>query len=375
MNHSVLSLLQLSGVESRLFSIAEKVVSNERISESDGLLLYNEGSLSFLSLLAEHVSQKISDNRVYFNRNFHIEPTNICINHCAFCSYRRRQGEEGCWEYSIDDIKEKVTSYKNSGATEVHIVGGVHPDRDAYYYAEMLRVVKSCMPTIHIKAFTAVEIDSMCRKSGLTIKKGLRLLKEAGLDSMPGGGAEIFDEQLRHKICPDKTSSNEWLRIHRKAHELSIPTNATMLYGLLETYEHRIDHMNRLRLLQDETHGFNAFIPLKFRHYNNLYSHIKETSTTEDLRNYAVARIFLDNIPHLKAYWPMIGKNVAQISLAYGVDDLDGTIDDSTKIYSMAGADEQNPSATTDELISMIKGAGKIPAERDTIYNIIKTFS
>jgi len=374
MSNSVLSLLQLTGTTPQLFRVAEKVLSNERISINDGILLYKEGSLPFLSLLAEAVSERVSKNHVFFNRNFHIEPTNICINHCAFCSYRRRKGEEGCWEYSIEDIREKVASYKESGATEVHIVGGVHPDRDVHYYADMICVIKECIPSIHIKAFTAVEIDSMCRQAGLTIENGLILLKEAGLGSMPGGGAEIFDEQIRQKICPDKTGSAEWLHIHRIAHELSIPTNATMLYGLIENYEHRIDHMERLRVLQDETHGFNAFIPLKFRHYNNSFSHIKEATTIDDLRNYAVSRIFLDNIPHLKAYWPMIGKQVAQLSLAFGVDDLDGTIDDSTKIYSMAGSDEQNPSASTDELIAMIKGAGKIPAERDTVYNIIKIF-
>jgi len=374
MNNSALLLLQSTGTSPQLQRVAEKVLSNERISVGDGNLLYNEGNLPFLSLLAEAVSLRVSNNHVFFNRNFHIEPTNICVNHCAFCSYRRRKGEEGCWEFSIEDIKEKVASYKNTGATEVHIVGGVHPDRDVHFYADMIKAVKECIPTIHVKAFTAVEIDSMCRQAGLTIESGLKLLKEAGLDSMPGGGAEIFDEQIRKKICPDKTGSDEWLRIHRIAHELSIPTNATMLYGLLENYEHRIDHMERLRTLQDETKGFNTFIPLKFRHYNNSFSHIKETTTIEDLKNYAVSRIFLDNIPHLKAYWPMIGKQVAQLSLTFGVDDLDGTIDDSTKIYSMAGSNEQNPSASTDELIAMIKGAGKTPAERDTVYNIIRIF-
>jgi aminodeoxyfutalosine synthase len=354
--------------------VAEKVISGERITSNDGITLFKEGGLPFLSILADTVSQKVSKNHVFFNRNFHIEPTNICVNHCAFCSYRRRKGEEGCWEFSIDDIRKKVISFKDSGATEVHIVGGVHPDRDLYFYADMLKTVKQSNPTFHIKAFTAVEIDAMCSQAGITIESGLKLLKDAGLGSMPGGGAEIFDEQLRKKICPDKTGSSEWLRIHRIAHELGIPTNATMLYGLLESYEHRIDHLERLRSLQDETNGFNAFIPLKFRHYNNLFSHIKETTTIEDLKNYAVSRIFLDNIPHLKAYWPMIGKQVSQLSLAFGVDDLDGTIDDSTKIYSMAGSDEQNPAASTDELIALIKGAGKIPAERDTIYNIIKIY-
>ncbi len=374
MSGSVLSLLQSAKIAPRLLQVAEKVVSNERISASDGNALYTEGSLPFLAMLAETVSRRAGNNHVFFNRNFHIEPTNICVNHCAFCSYRRRKGEEGCWEFSIEDILAKVKSYKDSGATEVHIVGGVHPDRDLYYYIELIKAVKAATPAIHIKAFTAVEIDSMCSQAGINIENGLQLLKEAGLGSMPGGGAEIFDEQIRKKICPDKTGSAEWLRIHRIAHELSIPTNATMLYGLLENFGHRIDHLERLRNLQDETNGFNAFIPLKFRHYNNSFSYIKETTTIEDLRNYAVSRIFLDNIPHLKAYWPMIGKQVAQLSIAFGVDDLDGTIDDSTKIYSMAGSAEQNPSASTDELIEMIKGAGKIPAERDTIYNIIKIY-
>jgi aminodeoxyfutalosine synthase len=374
MNSSVLSLLQLSGIAPNLMRVAEKVFARERINSSDGILLYTEGTLPFLALLADTASQRVSNNHVFFNRNFHIEPTNICVNHCAFCSYRRRKGEEGCWEFNIGDILEKIASYKDSGATEVHIVGGVHPDRDLHFYIEMIQAVRDCSPDIHIKAFTAVEIDSMCRQAGVTIERGLQLLRDAGLGSMPGGGAEIFDEQIRQKICPDKTGSSEWLRIHKTAHELSIPTNATMLYGLLENFNHRIDHLNRLRALQDETNGFNAFIPLKFRHYNNSFSHIKETTTIEDLKNYAVSRIYLDNIPHIKAYWPMIGKQVAQLSLAFGVDDLDGTIDDSTKIYSMAGSDEQNPSASTDELIAMIRGAGKVPAERDTVYNIIRIF-
>jgi aminodeoxyfutalosine synthase len=374
MSNSVLSLLKSSAIAPGLLRVAEKTLSNERLNTSDGILLFNEGTLPFLSLLAEAASLRVNNNHVFFNRNFHIEPTNICVNHCAFCSYRRRKGEDGCWEYSIEDIQEKIVAYKNKGATEVHIVGGVHPDRDVHFYAEMLQVIKEANPELHIKAFTAVEIDSMCQQAGVSIESGLRLLQEAGLGSMPGGGAEIFNEQIRQKICPDKTGSAEWLRIHRVAHQLSIPTNATMLYGLLENFEHRIDHLERLRALQDETKGFNAFIPLKFKHYNNSFSYIKESTTIEDLRNYAISRIFLDNIPHIKAYWPMIGKQVAQLSLTFGVDDLDGTIDDSTKIYSMAGSAEQNPSASTDELITMIKGAGKIPAERDTIYNIIRIF-
>lgn len=372
MSNSILTLSQSSWVAPHLLKIAEKVLSNERIGSGEGLALFEEGNLPFLSLLAETASLRANNGHVFFNRNFHIEPTNICVNHCTFCSYRRRKSEEGSWEFSIGEIKEKVLSHANNGATEVHIVGGVHPDHDVYYYAELLREIKECVKHIHIKAFTAVEIDAMCQKGGVTVESGLQLLKEAGLGSMPGGGAEIFDEKMRQTICPDKTGSSEWLRIHKTAHSLSIPTNATMLYGLIENYGHRIDHLERLRALQDETNGFNAFIPLKFRHCNNLFSHVHETTTVEDLKNYAVSRVYLDNIPHIKAYWPMIGKQVAQISLTFGVDDLDGTIDDSTKIYSMAGSPEQNPSASTGELIAMIKGTGKIPAERDTLYNIIK---
>jgi aminodeoxyfutalosine synthase len=258
--------------------------------------------------------------------------------------------------------------------TEVHIVGGVHPDRNVGFYADLLKAIKKEAPHLHIKAFTAVEIDQMCKMAGITVEEGLGMLKDAGLESMPGGGAEIFDEDLRAEICPDKTSSAEWLRIHETAHRLGIPTNATMLYGLKENYSHRIDHLSRLRDLQDKTNGFNAFIPLKFRKANNLYSSRKETTVVEDLKNFAVSRIFLDNIPHLKAYWPMIGKQVAQLSLYFGVDDLDGTIDDSTRIYSMAGAEEQNPSASTMELTNLISRSGYIAAERDTLYNILRTF-
>ena len=238
---------------------------------------------------------------------------------------------------------------------------------------DLIREIKKIVPTVQIKAFTAVEIDAMCRFASLGIREGLILLQEAGLVSLPGGGAEIFDETLRAKICPDKTDSEGWLNIHRTAHKLGIPTNSTMLYGLLEGYSHRIDHLNRLRTLQDETGGFNAFIPLKFRHYNNRFSYVAEQTTVEDLKNYAVSRIFLDNIPHLKAYWPMIGKQVAQLSLAFGVDDLDGTIDDTTKIYSMAGSEEQSPAATTGQLVDMIRGAGFVPVERDTLYNVIRS--
>ncbi len=373
MTTTIFSLFEHSGISTDLLHIAKKVASAERISVEEGILLFQKGSLPFLAVLAENVRHRINGEKVFYNRNIHLEPTNICVNHCAFCSYRRKKGEEGCWELGIDELVKMAESHALSGITEIHIVGGVHPDRDVNFYADMLREIKKIAPDVQIKAFTAVEIDAMCQFASVDIKTGLRLLKEAGLVSLPGGGAEIFDEELRAKICPDKTNSEGWLSIHRTAHELGIPTNSTMLYGLLETYAQRIDHLNRLRSLQDETGGFNAFIPLKFKHYNNRFSHVEETTTIEDLKNYAVSRIFLDNIPHLKAYWPMIGKKVAQLSLAFGVDDLDGTIDDTTKIYSMAGSEEQTPTASTGQLIEMIEGTGFVAVERDTLYNVIRS--
>jgi aminodeoxyfutalosine synthase len=230
------------------------------------------------------------------------------------------------------------------------------------------------LPEIHVKAFTAVELEYMCRKAGVDFAEGLKILKDHGQNSLPGGGAEIFDEAIRAEICGDKCTSEQWLEIHRTAHNLGMPSNATMLYGHVETYAHRIDHMNRLRNLQDETGGFNTFIPLKFRNQGNQMSHIGEVSVIEDLKNYAVSRIFMDNFPHLKAYWPMIGRSVAQLSLAYGVNDIDGTIDDTTKIYTMAGSEEQSPSLSTAQLVDLINQAGKIPVERDTLYNFIRNY-
>jgi len=365
------SLIESLIIPDKLKTISAKVLNNERISTEDALELYRSNNLALLGVLASHTKQRLSGDYVYFNRNFHIEPTNICINHCKFCSYRRRKGQNGAWECSIEEMVADVKKFAAKGATEVHIVGGVHPDRDINFYTDLISSIRKEEPELNIKGFTAVEIDQMCEMGNVPIEEGLKRLKNAGLESMPGGGAEIFDEELRSKICPDKTRSSEWLRIHSVAHKMGIPTNATMLYGLLETYKHRVDHLNRLRELQDQTKGFNAFIPLKFRRENNEYSKIKESTLIEDLKNYAVSRIFLDNIPHLKAYWPMIGKQAAQLSLNFGVDDLDGTIDDTTKIYSMAGGDEK-PTASREELISMIKELNLQPAERDTFYNILE---
>lgn len=355
--------------------IAEKVLKGERINSDEGLILYRDFELPILGLLSNHVREKINSGFAFFNRNIHFEPTNICIHNCLFCSYSRKINQEGSWEFSLEEIKEKASAFSQLDITEIHIVGGVHPNRNVEYYAELISIIRNEMPGVHIKAFTAAEIEHMAKKAGISVKEALKKLIKVGLDSLPGGGAEIFDEELRKKICPDKTGSEQWLDVHRQAHKLGIPTNSTMLYGHLESYENRIDHLERLRKLQDETNGFNAFIPLKYRSYNNDLSHIGEVSKLEDLRNYAVSRIFLDNISHLKAYWPMIGKDLALLSLSFGVDDLDGTIQDSTRIYTMAGAEEKNPDMTVEEIVELIKETGRIPVERNSIYKAVKIFS
>lgn len=373
-----ISSLQLNSVSAQLKGeislIADKILHNERISVDEGLWLYEKAETAVLGILASHVKHRINSDRVFFNRNFHIEPTNICIHNCLFCSYRRRVNDVDAWEYSLDDISAIASSHDKENITEVHIVGGVHPSRDLEYYCSLIRVVKDKLPKVQIKAYTAVEIDYMSHKAGLSIKEGLIKLKEAGLNSIPGGGAEIFDEELRSKIAPGKTSSRKWLEIHETAHNLQIPTNATMLYGHIERFHHRIDHLKRLRDLQDKTNGFNCFIPLKYHKSGNSMSAKPEVSQIEDMRNYAVSRIFLDNIPHIKAYWPMIGREMAELALSYGVDDLDGTIQDSTKIYSMAGAKEQNPEMQASELIALIHKNRLTAVERDSLYNTIKIY-
>ncbi len=366
---------QSSGTNSKLKEIAQKVINEERISVDEGTYLFEVGELAFLGSLANHVRERRHGDFTYFNRNFHIEPTNICVFDCKFCSYSRllKHKHEG-WELSADDILEKVKKYDNEPVTEVHIVGGVHPKMGLMYFAELIKRIKKHRPDIHVKAFTAVELEYMCRKAKVSYKEGLQILKDHGQGSLPGGGAEIFDEQLREKICNDKCSSDQWLEIHETAHSLGMPSNATLLYGHYEDYRHRIDHMNRLRCLQDKTNGFNTFIPLKFRNGNNQMSDVPEVSTIEDLKMYAVARIFLDNFNHIKAYWPMIGRSTAQLSLNFGVNDIDGTIDDSTKIYSMAGAEEQNPNLSTEQLCKLIEDIGRHPVERGTLYNVIKDY-
>ncbi|MCS7162754.1 MAG: aminofutalosine synthase MqnE [Bacteroidia bacterium] len=349
----------------------DKVEAGQPLTEADALTLYESSNLAFLGLLASRVRERLHGKVAYYNRNFHIEPTNICIYECAFCSFARKPGEPGGWEYTPEEIEALAQRYVGTGVTEVHIVGGVHPKRGIEYYADIIRRIKRILPQVHVKAFTAVELKVMCARSRLSYREGLLALKEAGLDSLPGGGAEIFHPEIRQQICATKANAEEWLEIHRTAHLLGIPSNATMLYGHIERYFHRVHHLALLRRLQEETGGFLCFIPLKYRKENNALSHVGEVSIIEDLKNYAVCRLFLHNIPHLKAYWPMIGRAAAQLSLAFGVDDLDGTIDDTTRIYSMAGG-EAHPAMTTAELEALIRGAGYIPQERDSLYRPVK---
>lgn len=370
-----LELLIRNEPNNTLKQIAEKVLNEQRLSVNEGIALFEKASLPFVGMLANYVREHKHGDKTYFNRNFHIEPTNVCVFSCKFCSYSRLYAhrEEG-WELSLEDMMHIIKRYDNQPVTEVHIVGGVHPKLNLSFFIELLQRIKAHRPELQIKAFTAVELDYMFRKAKVSVKEGLKLLQEAGLESLPGGGAEIFDAGIREKICADKVDAEGWLHIHKTAHQLGMQTNATMLYGHIESYAHRIDHMERLRQLQDETGGFNTFIPLKFRNQNNEMSHVPELSVIEDMRLYAIARLYLDNFSHLKAYWPMLGRQNAQLALAFGVDDLDGTIDDSTKIYSMAGSEEQHPTLSTAELVNLIKQANREPVERDTFYNEIKNY-
>ena len=375
MNTTAAITTLLGTVDRNLRQIGEKIIAQQRITPEEGLLLFEKGSLPLLGALANHVRESKHGNKTYFNRNFHIEPTNVCVFTCNFCSYSRLYAnrDEG-WELTQQQMLDIVKKYDGKPVTEVHIVGGVHPKMNLEFFTELLQKIKAHRPGLHIKGFTAVELDYMFRKAKLSVEEGMKKLHTAGLDSMPGGGAEIFHPDVRSLICADKVDAEGWLKIHEAAHREGMHTNATMLYGHIETYAHRIDHMNRLRELQDRTGGFNTFIPLKFRNKDNDMSHITESFIVEDMKLYAVARLYMDNFPHLKAYWPMLGRQNAQLTLSFGVNDLDGTIDDTTKIYSMAGSEEQTPSLSTAQLVSLIKQVGREPVERDTLYKEIRNF-
>ena len=348
--------------------IAAQVAQGERLNEEQALTLWREAPLWRLAELAVARKREVSGDKVFYNKNFHVEPTNVCVFNCKFCSFRRPKGSPEAWDMSMEEVEQMVRSFEGSGATEVHIVGGVHPEHDIYYYCDMIRRVKAILPNVAVKAFTAIELSYMIRKAGLSVEEGLKLLIDAGMEAIPGGGAEIFDEKVRAEICPDKGSTAEWFEVHDAAHRLGIKTNATMLYGHIEKLEHRIDHLMRLRRQQDLTGGFNAFIPLKYRNFGNSMSEIGEVAITDDLRTLAMSRLILDNVPHIKAYWVMYGKQTTEMALAFGADDVDGTIDDSTKIYSMAGADDSRPKMSVEEMHAMVTRAGFRAVERDTHY-------
>jgi len=372
---AIVSLVEATK-DKELQQIANKIINKERISFDDGVLLFEKGSLSWLGTLANFVREQKHGDKTYFNKNFHIEPTNVCVFSCKFCSYSKLYAnrEEG-WELSIEQMMHIVKSYDGKPVTEVHIVGGVHPKMNLNFFLELLQAIKAHRPDLHIKGFTPVELDYMFRKAKVTTEEGMKLAHAAGLDSLPGGGAEIFHPEIRQQICEDKVDADGWLHIHKVAHDLGMHSNATLLYGHIEKYWHRIDHMERLRQLQDQTGGFNTFIPLKFRNQDNDMSHVAESTTIEDMRMYAVSRLYMDNFAHIKAYWPMLGRQNAQLTLSFGVNDIDGTIDDSTKIYAMAGSEEQTPTMSTAELVRLIKQVKREPIVRGTLYNEIKNYS
>lgn len=376
MQTGIEAILKGNRISTELQQIADKIHNRQRISEEDAVLLFEKASLPFLGALANFVRERMHGDTTYFNRNFHIEPTNVCVFSCNFCSYSKlyAKRDEG-WELSIDQMLHMVKKYDGVPVTEVHIVGGVHPKMDLQFFADLLKAIKTHRPDLHIKAFTAVEYDYMFRKAKVSVEEGLKTLISQGLDSIPGGGAEIFHPEIREKICADKVDGDGWLNIHATAHKLGLHSNATMLYGHIEQYWHRVDHMSRLRTLQDETKGFQTFIPLKFRNQDNDMSNVAESTVVEDMKMYAIARLFLDNFPHIKAYWPMLGRHNAQMTLSFGVNDIDGTIDDTTKIYSMAGSEEQTPTMKTEQLVALIKQVNRKPVERDTLYNVVKDYS
>lgn len=369
-------MIDTTGLPEQLRRIAKKVEDSERITTDECLVLFEEADLGFLGALANMIRNRKHGDKTYFNKNFHLEPTNVCLYTCTFCSYSRliKKRGEG-WEYTHDEMMDMIKAYDDQEVTEVHIVGGVLPQYDVEFYSKLFKAIKEHRPALHVKALTPVEYHYIFKKAKISYDEGMKLMMESGLDSMPGGGAEIFHDEIRDQIAGGKCSGEQWLEIHRVWHKLGKRSNATMLYGHIEKFEHRVHHLNALRELQDETGGFQTFIPLKFRNKGNQMEHIEESTVVEDLRNYAISRIFLDNFDHIKAYWPMIGRDTAQLSLAFGVDDIDGTIDDTTKIYTMAGSEEQTPAMSTKELVRLIKMVGRAPVERDTLYNVVNDFA
>ncbi len=353
-----------------LTEIAHKVFAGERLSFDDGRALFANPDLAAVGALANVVRERLHGDLTYFNRNQHVNATNVCEATCMFCSFSRlKTGDPAAYTMSMEEALGRVRALRDELVTEVHIVNGLNPDLPFDYYTNLLRAIKAERPDIHVKGFTAVEIHYYAHKYGMTYEEVLRSFRDAGLGSLPGGGAEIFAEKVRKRICDDKVDADGWIEVHRTAHRLGFRSNCTMLFGMIETVDDRIDHMLRLRSLQDETGGFQTFIPLKFHNEHNRLNGLYEATGLEVLRTYAVARLMLDNIPHLKAYWPMLGVQVAQASLDWGVDDLDGTVREE-RIYHMAGAETPQALSRAD-LIALIEDAGRVPVERDTLYHVV----
>jgi aminodeoxyfutalosine synthase len=354
-----------------LTDVVESIDAGERLDLDAGIRLSACPDLLAVGWLANRVREARHADRTYFNHNLRLEATNVCVASCLFCSFARlRPGDAGSYTMSLEEVWDKLRRRRDDPLTEIHIVNGLHPDLPFEYYLDLLRGLKAIRPDVHLKCFTAVEIAFFADLYGRSDEAVLVELRGAGLDSLPGGGAEIFAERVRRKICHDKCDADRWLAIHRTAHRLGMRSNVTMLYGHIETIEERVDHMLRARALQDETGGFQAFIPLAFHPENNQMRKLPAPSAADTLRVHAVARLMLDNIPHVKAFWIATGVEIAQTSLWFGVDDLDGTVQEE-KIYHMAGA--RTPEAlTTDEIRRLIRAAGRVPVERDTLYNVLE---
>lgn len=352
-----------------LGAIADKVLAGERLSADDGLRLFESPELAAIGALANVVRERRHGDRTWFNRNLHINATNVCEASCIFCSFARlKTGDPGAYTMSIDEAVGRLRALRGQFVTEVHTVNGLNPDLPWGYYVDFLRALKAERPDLHIKGFTAVEIHYFSEKYGKTYEEVLTELREAGLGSLPGGGAEIFAPRARKKLCPDKVSTEGWLEVHRTAHRIGMRSNCTMLFGSIERLEERVDHILRLRALQDETGGFQTFIPLKFHNENNRLARLDEPTDADCLKTMAVSRLLLDNVSHVKAYWPMLGVQLAQLSLSFGVDDLDGTVHEE-RIYHMAGAKTPQELRRA-ELIALIRRAGRVPIERDTLYRV-----
>lgn len=357
-----------------LEAVSEKVRSGGRLTDDEALYLFESADLLDVGELASLVNRRKNGNRVFFNVNRHINHTNICVNRCKFCAFSKTADEPGAYCYDLEEIRNRTTEAAVQGATEIHIVGGLHPDLAFDFYLEMLRTVREVSGTLHIKAFTAVEIDYLARLAGLSVAETLIELKRAGLGSLPGGGAEILKKEIRDRLCPEKISGERWLEVMGEVHRAGLKSNATMLYGHVETYSDRIDHMRRLRELQDETGGFQVFIPLSFQKENNPLGHLKNplSGGIDDLKTLAIARLYLDNFANIKAYWVMLGEKIAQTSLCFGVNDLDGTVVEE-KIGHDAGAASPQ-SMGREDIVNLIRKAGRIPVERDTLYNEIRVY-